>query len=64
MNETNLTFYRVLALPTLLYGNRSWTIEERDIRGIKSVKIRYLRRVKGCTRLEKMKNKNLEKNFI
>jgi hypothetical protein len=62
--QTHLKFYKLVALPALLCGNICWRTEERDIQRINSVQIRYLRRVKGSSRLDNVKNKYLEINLI
>jgi hypothetical protein len=53
-------FDKEVALPALLHGSESWTIKARDINGIQSVEMGYIRTVKGCTRLGHIKNVRTE----
>jgi hypothetical protein len=50
--ETNLKFYKIMAVPVLLYGSETWTLRKRDWNTIQAAEMKYLRTVKGCTRLE------------
>lgn len=55
--------YRVLVLPYVLCRSKFWTIKERDINRILSVVVRYSRSVKGCTRVDHIKNGGIEKEI-
>jgi hypothetical protein len=50
-----------MTLPVLLYGSETWTIEIKDMSKIQATKMRYLRSVKGCTKLEYIKNEDTRK---
>jgi hypothetical protein len=52
-------FYKVLALPTSLHGSKSWTIKARNINKTQTIAMRYLRTVKGWTRLDNIKNEDI-----
>ena len=54
--ETNLKFYKKMSVPVLLYGNQSWISTQRDKSNIQSAELRFLRRVKGCTRRSHIRN--------
>jgi hypothetical protein len=47
----------------LPYGSESWTIKARYISRTQSVEMRYLRTVKGCTRLDHFKNADIRKGI-
>jgi hypothetical protein len=61
--KTQLRFYKGEAVPTLLYGSESWKIKSTYIHRIQSVEMRYLKTVKGCTRLYHIKNKGTGKEL-
>jgi hypothetical protein len=50
-------FYKVVARPALLYGSETWITTTRDMTGLEAVEMRFLRSVKGYTRLDKIKVK-------
>jgi hypothetical protein len=50
--ETNLKFYKILTVPVTLYGSETWTPRKRDWNRIQAAEMKYLRTVKGCTRLD------------
>jgi hypothetical protein len=54
--ETNLKFYKIMAVPALLCGSETWTPRKRDWNIIQAVEMKYLRTVKGCTRLDQIRN--------
>jgi hypothetical protein len=53
---TELTFYKTIAVPVLMYGSEAWTIKKKDISRIQSAEIKFLRSVKGCTRMDRISN--------
>ena len=46
-HKTTIKLYNTLVLPTLLYGNETWTIKARDARRITAAEMKYLRRTAG-----------------
>jgi hypothetical protein len=46
LKKTRIKLYNKLALPTLLYGSKNWTIKARDGR-ITAAEIKYMRRTAG-----------------
>jgi hypothetical protein len=52
-----------MAVPTLLYGNECWTMRKRDTQKIQGTEMRFLRSVKGSTRLDKIRNKDMRKEL-
>jgi len=49
LKKTKLKLYNTLALPVLLYGSESWTINAKDARRITAAEIKYMRRTAGYT---------------
>lgn len=54
--ETQLKFYKTMALPTLLYGSENWVLRRADESSIQSAEMKFLRAVKGCTRRDHIRN--------
>jgi hypothetical protein len=44
--------YKIMAVPVRLYGSETWTPRKRDWNRIQAAEMKYLRTVKGCTRLD------------
>jgi hypothetical protein len=59
--DTQIKFYQVMAVPTLLYGSECWTMRKRDMHKLQAAEMRSLRSVKGCTRLDKIRNEDIRK---
>jgi hypothetical protein len=49
-----MKFYKVVARPTLLYGSETWVTTKRDMTRLEAAEMRFLRSVKGYTRLDKI----------
>jgi hypothetical protein len=58
-----MKFYEVMALRVLLYGSETWTIKTKDMSKIQATEMRYLRSVKGCTKLDHTKNEDIRKEL-
>jgi hypothetical protein len=54
--ETNLKFYKVMAIPVLLYGYETWTLKKTDRNRIQAAEIKYLRTVTGCCKIYQLRN--------
>jgi hypothetical protein len=50
--DTQMKFYKVVARPTLLYGSETWVTTKGDMTGLEAAEMRFLRSVKGYTRLD------------
>jgi hypothetical protein len=57
--ETDLKFYKIMAVPFLLYGSETWTPRKSDWNRIQAEELKYLRTVKGCTRLDQIRNEDI-----
>jgi hypothetical protein len=54
-----MKFYKTMAVPALMYGSKAWTIKKNDISRIQSAEMRFLRSVKGCTRMDHIRNEEI-----
>jgi hypothetical protein len=45
--ETLLRFYKIMAIPTLLYGSECWTLTKRQKRRLEAEEMRFLTLVAG-----------------
>ena len=57
--ETKLKFYKVMAVPVLLYGCEFWTLTRKEERTIEAAEMRFLRSVAGCKLLDKRKSEDI-----
>jgi hypothetical protein len=44
--DTQLEFYKTMAVSVLMYGREAWTINKKDISRIQSAEMKFLRSVK------------------
>jgi hypothetical protein len=61
--ETQMKFYEVIARPTLLSGSEIWTTTKRDVNRLEAAEMRFLRSVKGYTRLDKIRSEAIRKDL-
>jgi hypothetical protein len=54
--ETRLTFYKTMAIPVLMYGSEIWVPTKKVQTRIQSTKMNFLRKTKGCTKLDHITN--------
>jgi uncharacterized protein YydD (DUF2326 family) len=47
----------------LLCGSEKWTIKTKDMSKIQAKVMRYLRSVRGCTKLQHIKNEDIRKEL-
>ena len=55
--------YKVVARPTLLNGNETWVTTKRDMIRLEAAEMRFLRSVKGYTRLDKIRSEVVRKEL-
>jgi hypothetical protein len=48
-----------MAIPSLLYGSEGWILRSKDKSSIQSAEIKFLCAVKGCTRLDHIRNEKI-----
>jgi len=61
--DTQIKFHKVVARPTLLYGSETWINTKRDMTRLEAAEMRFLRSVKGYTRLDKIRNEVIRKEL-
>jgi nitrate reductase alpha subunit len=61
--ETQMKFYTVVARPSLLYGSKTWITTKRDMTCLEAAEMRFLRSVKGYTRLDKIRSEFVRKEL-
>jgi len=60
---TQMTFYKVEARPPILYGSETWVTTKRDMTRLEAAEMRFLRSVKGYTRLSKIRSEVIRKEL-
>ena len=60
---TQMKLYKVVVRPTILYGSETWVTTERDLTGLEAAEMRFLRSVKGYTRLDKIRSEVMRKEL-
>jgi hypothetical protein len=48
-----------MAVPVLMYGSEASTIKKKDISRIQSAEMKFLRSIKGCTRMDHIRNEEI-----
>lgn len=61
--ETQLKFYKTMAIPTLLYGSECWVLKQREMSRIQASEMKFLRAVKGCTKADHERNQDIRKEL-
>ena len=61
--ETKLKLYKTMAVPMLLYGSETWVESKAEKSRIQAAEMRFLRRVKGCTRLDRFRNDDIRREL-
>lgn len=46
-------------MPTLLYDNKTWTMNSKNDRKIQAMDMKLLTDVKGCNKLDKINNEGI-----
>jgi len=58
-----MNFYKVVARPTLLHVSETWITTKRDMTRLEAAEMRFLRSVKGYTRLGKIRSDIMRKEL-
>lgn len=54
-----MKFYKIMAILTLFYGTETWVLTKRHRSSIQTSEMKFLRAVKGCTQLDRIKNADI-----
>ena len=60
---TKLRVINAMVVPTLLYGSETWTLQRRHRSKIQAMEMRYLRRVEGVTRMDRLTNEDIRRRL-
>ena len=52
-----------MAVLTLLYDSEIWTLGSKDLRRIQAAEMKFLKSIKGCTILDKVRNEDIRKEL-
>ena len=61
--DTQMKFYKVIARPTIHNGRETWVTTTRDMTRLEAEEMRFLRSVKGYTRLNKIRSEVIRKEL-
>ena len=61
--KTKINVFKSVYRPVLTFGCESWKLTKSDKRKIQAVEMKYLRRVRGITRMDKIRNEEIRKNL-
>ena len=61
--ETLLKFYKVMAVPLILYGSEFWTLTKAQERRIEAVEMKFPTSVAGYTRLDMRRNEDIREEL-
>jgi hypothetical protein len=62
-SKTKMAIYSSTYIPTLLYESESWVITDKQKQDIQTAEMKYLRRVIGKTRRDKIRNEMIRMNL-
>ena len=60
--DNQIKFHKVVARPAQLNGSETWVTTKRDMTRLEAAEMRFLRSVKGYTRLDKIRSEVIRKN--
>jgi hypothetical protein len=61
--ETQIKFYRVMAVPPCLYSGETWILNQKDDSSLTAADFAYLNSVRGCTRLDCFHNEDIRQEL-
>jgi hypothetical protein len=62
--ETQIKFYKVMAVSAGLYGSENWVPTEKDKSRIQAAEMRFLRSTMGVRRRDRLTNEAIRKKNI
>ena len=60
---TKLRVINAMVVPTLLYGSETWTLQKRHRSRIQAMDMRYLRKIEGVSRLDRVPNEDIRRRL-
>ena len=61
--DTKMRVFNAVIIPTLTYGCETWTLQKRHRSNIQALEMRYLRRVEGVTRADRVRNEDIRREL-
>jgi hypothetical protein len=61
--QSQMKFYKVMAIQVLLYGSETWTIKIRDINRIQATEMRHLISIKVRTRVDHIRHEDIRREL-
>jgi hypothetical protein len=61
--ETQLKYYKVMVVSTLMSGSETWVLTERSLRSSESAEMRFLTLCEGYIKLDKISNHDIRSEF-
>lgn len=58
--KSKLKFYKTTVVPALISGTEAWILKKKDERNIEASEIKLLRSVKGCSRMDRFRNGDVD----
>ena len=62
--DTKMRVFNTVIIPTLTYGCETWTLQKRHRSSIQALEMRYLRRVEGVTRADRVRNEDMQEDRL
>ena len=59
MKRYGIKFYKVMAVPVLMFGSESWTLTQNQRKRIEAAEMTFLRRAKECTLRDHLRNADI-----
>jgi hypothetical protein len=61
--ETQIKFYKVMAVSAGLYGSENWVLTDKDKNRIQAAEMRFLRSMTEVTRQDRLSNEAIRKTL-
>jgi hypothetical protein len=61
--DTQLKFYKTMAVPTVMFGSETWTDTKKGYSKVQAAEMKFLRRIKGVTRLDRLRNDDIRREL-
>lgn len=61
--DTLLKFYKVMSVPSLLYGSETWVMKKRDASRLQTNEMKFLRSVAGYRKIEHKRNEEIREEL-